>query len=188
MRLGRPRCPRSGPLHGWAGFNAIRAQLFQRVLVADLVKARAHVCPAARSASSSALIIARNSPAPSVRAVRSGHRLHIHVLAPRPRTLMSPCVLCAGFWTPAITRHSARSASRRPKSAKARSRGKLGRGDAASYGIWLAGLIRSQATKFLYARLVAWPGHNFSVMARSLIMGEINLGLPHGRLPALFAL
>jgi tripartite-type tricarboxylate transporter receptor subunit TctC len=34
----------------------------------------------------------------------------------------------AGFWTPAITRHSACSASRRPKSAKARSRGQLGNG------------------------------------------------------------
>jgi hypothetical protein len=36
--------------------------------------------------------------------------------------------VCAGFWTPAITRYSARSASRRPKSAKARSRGELGTG------------------------------------------------------------
>src|SRR4029077_1901739 len=33
-----------------------------------------------------------------------------------------------GFWTPAITRPSARSANRRPKSAKARSRGQLGAG------------------------------------------------------------
>ena len=39
---------------------------------------------------------------------------------------------CAGFWTPAITRLYARSADRRPKSAKARSRGKLGSGWAAS--------------------------------------------------------
>src|SRR5437879_7034883 len=38
---------------------------------------------------------------------------------------------CAGFWTPATTRLSARSADRRPKSAKARSRGKLGAGWAA---------------------------------------------------------
>jgi hypothetical protein len=29
--------------------------------------------------------------------------------------------------------------------------------DAASYGIWLAGLIRNQATEFLYDRLEAWP-------------------------------
>src|SRR5436190_24219422 len=35
---------------------------------------------------------------------------------------------CAGFWTPAITRPSARSANRRLKSAKARSRGQLGAG------------------------------------------------------------
>ena len=34
---------------------------------------------------------------------------------------------CAGFWTPATTNSSARSASRRPKSAKARSRGEFGR-------------------------------------------------------------
>ena len=33
---------------------------------------------------------------------------------------------CAGFWTPATPRLSARSARRRPKSAKARSRGKFG--------------------------------------------------------------
>ena len=39
---------------------------------------------------------------------------------------------CAGFWTPAITRVSARSADRRPKSAKAGSRGKLGPGWAAA--------------------------------------------------------
>ena len=39
---------------------------------------------------------------------------------------------CAGFWTPAITKVEARSADRRPKSAKARSRGKLGPGWAAS--------------------------------------------------------
>jgi hypothetical protein len=34
-------------------------------------------------------------------------------------------------------RSSARSTDRRPKSAKARSRGRLGGGVAASYGIWL---------------------------------------------------
>ena len=39
---------------------------------------------------------------------------------------------CAGFWTLAITRLLARSAVRRPKSAKARSRGKLGPGWAAA--------------------------------------------------------
>jgi hypothetical protein len=33
---------------------------------------------------------------------------------------------CSGFWTPAITRRSAGSARRRPKSAKARCRGKYG--------------------------------------------------------------
>ena len=33
---------------------------------------------------------------------------------------------CAGFWTPATTRRSAGSTGRRPKSAKARSRGKCG--------------------------------------------------------------
>ena len=33
---------------------------------------------------------------------------------------------CCGFWTPATTRRSTRSTSRRPKSAKARSRGKCG--------------------------------------------------------------
>ena len=37
-----------------------------------------------------------------------------------------------GFWTPATPRHSAWSASRRPKSVEARSRGKLGSGGAAS--------------------------------------------------------
>ena len=67
---------------------------------------------------------------------------------------MSPVVVVFGRRQ---QRGSARSTDRRPKSAKARSRGRLGRGDAASYGIWLAGLIRSQATKFLYDRLVAWP-------------------------------
>ena len=70
---------------------------------------------------------------------------------------------------------SAGSTGRRPKSAKARSRGRLGRDDAASYG-WLPGLIRSQSTKFLHDRLVVW--HNFSVVARSLLIGTINLGLP----------
>jgi hypothetical protein len=40
----------------------------------------------------------------------------------------SDFVPCDGFWTPATTRHSARSGSRRPKSAKARSRGKSGTG------------------------------------------------------------
>ena len=34
--------------------------------------------------------------------------------------------VCSGFWTPAITRRSAGSARRRPKSADARSRGKYG--------------------------------------------------------------
>ena len=34
---------------------------------------------------------------------------------------------CAGFWTPATTKLSARSASRRPKSVEARSRGEFGR-------------------------------------------------------------
>src|ERR1700751_275540 len=33
---------------------------------------------------------------------------------------------CAGFWTPATTRRSTGSTGRRPKSAKARSRGKCG--------------------------------------------------------------
>ena len=38
-----PHAPRSGPFHGWVGFDAIGGQLFQRVFVADLVKARAYV-------------------------------------------------------------------------------------------------------------------------------------------------
>jgi hypothetical protein len=39
---------------------------------------------------------------------------------------------CAGFWTPAASILSARSDGRRPKSARARSRGELGSGLAAS--------------------------------------------------------
>ena len=40
--------------------------------------------------------------------------------------------VCAGFWTPAAPRLSTRAAGRRPKSARARSRGELGSGWAAS--------------------------------------------------------
>ena len=86
---------------------------------------------------------------------------------------MSP-VVC-WFLDAGNNERPARSTGRRPKSAKARSRGRLGRDDAASYG-WLPGLIRSQSTKFLHDRLVVW--HNFSVVARSLLKGTINLGLP----------
>jgi hypothetical protein len=39
---------------------------------------------------------------------------------------------CAGFWTPATTKLSAHSASRRPKSVEARSRGEFGAGWAAT--------------------------------------------------------
>jgi hypothetical protein len=71
---------------------------------------------------------------------------------------------------------SARLTDRRPKSADARSRGRLGGGDTASYGIWLAGLIRRQATKFSYDRFAA--SHNFNVVARSLLIRRTHLGLP----------
>jgi carboxylesterase type B len=54
-------------------------------------------------------------------------------LSPDERRLSQEMVrYCAGFWTPATTKLSARSGGRRPKSAKARSRGKVGAGWAAS--------------------------------------------------------
>ena len=75
---------------------------------------------------------------------------------------------CAGFWTPATKRRSARSTGRRTKSAKARSRGRLGGGDAASYRIW---------PRRKFCVIGWWPDHNFSVSAQSLLIGEINLRL-----------
>ena len=48
--------------------------------------------------------------------IRFGDKIAIH----------SDLRFCAGFWTPAIPRRSAGSTDRRPKSAKARSRGKCG--------------------------------------------------------------
>ena len=68
------------------------------------------------------------------------------------------CPLLCWFLDAGNERRSAGSTDRRPKSAKARSRGRLGGGDAASYGIWLAGLIRSQATNFSDA--VCLVGHS----------------------------
>jgi len=64
-----------------------------------------------------------------------------------------------------MTSLSTRSCGRRPKSTKARSRGRLGRGDAASYGIWPARVIM----------IGWWSDHNFSVAARSLLIRESTL-------------
>src|SRR5215471_2755395 len=68
-------------------------------------------------------------------------------------------------------RPTTRSCGRRPRSAKARSRGKLGRGDAASYGICPRRVIRKSACKFCV--IGWWPDHNFGVTAQSLLIGEV---------------
>jgi hypothetical protein len=39
-------------------------------------------------------------------------------------------------------------------------------------------LVRSEVGRRDSCMIGRWPGHNFSVAARSLLMGEINLGLP----------
>jgi hypothetical protein len=59
-------------------------------------------------------------------------RLAVKCRRPTHRTDRGIIGSCAGFRTPATTRRSARSTCRRPKSAKARSRGQLGTGRAAS--------------------------------------------------------
>src|SRR6202022_4738924 len=54
---------------------------------------------------------------------------------------------CAGFSDAGMTRPTTRWCGRRPRSAKARSRGRVGSGDAASYGIWPRRVIRKSACK-----------------------------------------
>jgi hypothetical protein len=69
------------------------------------------------------------------------------LLPPRSGLERSDLVRCAGFSDAGVTRPTTRWCGRRPRSAKARSRGRLGRGDAASYGIWPRRVIRKSACK-----------------------------------------